>query len=174
MPPPEVPLVWGWAGRLVGGHRPCAPGRRARWSEAAPDQEAASALPPPETFPPDEITSPAGEQAPIVRSWGLRERTSFRPLKIAALRFMNRHGLGRPASAQQQHSPATLSPDHSLSVTGWRSAGPAQQGSHTPPLPQPPPRHPPHPANTPGSALPFPSAARASVDDLLYGPHPDF
>ena len=48
---------------------------------AAPDQEVASALPHPETFPPDEITSPAGEQAPIVKGWGLERKGVFQALK---------------------------------------------------------------------------------------------
>ena len=48
---------------------------------ASPDQEVASALPHPETFPPDEITSPAGEQAPIVKGWGLERKGVFQALK---------------------------------------------------------------------------------------------
>lgn len=54
---------------------------------------------------------PAGEQAPIVKGWGLRERVPFRPLKIAALTLMSPHGMEWPILSQQ-HGPCHPHPTH--------------------------------------------------------------
>lgn len=57
-------------------------------------------LPPPETFPPDEITSQQ-EQARFVTSGVSRERTPLRPLKTAALSRWDVQARPVPASRPQ-------------------------------------------------------------------------
>lgn len=105
------------------GHRPCALGEESQtWCfVAAPDQEVASALPHPETFPPDEITSPAGEQAPIVKGWGLERKGVFQALKNSSPGMYesawSRVAHPPPAAAQALSRP---SPHRDLVVTSWR------------------------------------------------------
>lgn len=122
--------------------------------------------PPPEAFPPDEITSPAGEQAPIVKAGVSRERVPFRSLKIAALRCLNPHGVEWPTRPQRQHGPWHPAPHRDLLVTSWRvhslrqgrAAGLAE-GSYTTPTP------------TLRPVLALSSLAGASADGFSRGPH---
>lgn len=80
---------------------------------AAPDQEVASVLPALETFPPDEITSPAGEQAPIVKGWGLERKGVFQALKNSSPEIYESAWTGVvPSSPQQQHRPHHPHPRH--------------------------------------------------------------
>lgn len=75
-----------------------------RCSVTAPHQEAPSALPPPETFPPDEITPASGEQAPIVKGWGPERKGVFQALKNSSPEIYESAWTGIvPSSAQHQH-----------------------------------------------------------------------
>lgn len=85
-------------------------GSQRRCFVAAPDQEVASVLPTPETFPPDEITSPAGEQAPIVKGWGLERKGVFQALKNSSPEIYESAWTGvvpssSPAAAQAPSPP---------------------------------------------------------------------
>lgn len=86
---------------------------------ASPDQEVASALPHPETFPPDEITSPAGEQDPIVKGWGLERKGVFQALKNSSPEIYESAWSSRvhPPHPQQQHRPCPHPP--SPPMTRW-------------------------------------------------------
>lgn len=89
----------------VGGHRPCALGyeSQGRCFVTAPHQEAPSALPPPETFPPDEITPASGEQAPIVKGWGPERKGVFQALKNSSPEIYESARTGIvPSSAQHR------------------------------------------------------------------------
>lgn len=106
------------------GHGRCALGEESqrRCFVAAPDQEVACALPQPEPFPPDEITSPAGEQAPIVKGWGLKRKDAFQALKNSSPEIYEPawdRAAHPPPAAAQTLSPPT--PHHDLVVTSWRS-----------------------------------------------------
>lgn len=128
IPPLEVPLVW----MPCPTEAPLCPGggEPEEMLCGLSDQEVCLCPPHLETFPPDEITSPAGEQAPIVKGQSLRERASSGPSKIAVLRFMNPHGVAGPIPTTPSSSTALSSPPpttlHDLVVTSRESAGPAE------------------------------------------------
>lgn len=107
---------------VVGGHRPCALGEESqrRCFVAAPDQEIASALPHPETFPPDEITSPAREQAPIVKGWGLERKGVFQALKNSSPEIYESTWNRVAHSPSSSTGPVTPIPHRDLVVTSWR------------------------------------------------------
>ena len=97
---------------------------------ASPDQEVASALPHPETFPPDEITSPAGEQAPIVKGWGLERKGVFQALKNSSPEIYESawssgvHPPPTPTAAQALSSPPPTT--HDLVMTSRTIRWPRQ------------------------------------------------